>query len=171
MARWHRRIAGSESFGLLEECRVLGMPFHHLQQPSQAGFTVLEALFTSAVLALGLFGSFQLSTASMAANHSQRNLDLASGLAQDLAECWQVPSAFCISQFQNSQNTSALSNEAGVQFERRWNTTSISTQGSDPRLLQNLQISVKWPNQDKFNGTSELSWQIRRASTPTWVGL
>ena len=85
--------------------------------------------------------------------------------------CRMLASAKRILQFQNSQNTSALSNEAGVQFERRWNTTSISTQGSDPRLLQNLQIFVKWPNQDKFNSTSELSWQIRRASTPTWVGL
>jgi len=66
------------------------MSFHHLETRSQFGFTVLEALFASAVLALGLFGSFQLSLASMSANQSQRNLDLASGLAQDLAECWQV---------------------------------------------------------------------------------
>lgn len=147
------------------------MPFHHLLKHSQAGFTVLEALFASVILALGLFGSFQLSTASMAAHQSQRNLDLASGLAQDLAECWQVPSAYCISQFQSSQNSSTLSTEAGIQFKRSWNTTSISTQGTDPILLQNLKISVKWPSQDKFNSTSELSWQIRRASTHTWVGL
>ena len=147
------------------------MSFHHLKTRSQFGFTVLEALFASAVLALGLFGSFQLSLASMSANQSQRNLDLASGLAQDLAECWHVPSAFCTAQFQNLQNTGALGTEAGIQFERRWNTTAISTQGTDPRLLQNLQISVKWPSQDKFNSTSELSWQIRRANTPYWVGL
>jgi Tfp pilus assembly protein PilV len=155
----------------LEKRRVLGMPFHLLKKHSQAGFTILEALFASVILALGLFGSFQLSTASMAANQSQRNLDLASGLAQDLAECWQVSNALCISQFQNSLNTSALFTEAGIQFERSWNTTAISTQGTDPRLLQNLQISVKWPSQDKFNSTSELSWQIRRANTPYWVGL
>jgi hypothetical protein len=107
----------------------------------------------------------------MAAHQSQRNLDLASGLAQDLAECWQVPSAYCISQFPSSQNSSALSTEAGIQFERSWNTTAISTQGTDPMLLQNLQILVKWPSPDKSNSTSELSWQIRRASTPAWVGL
>ena len=70
------------------------MPTNLSKNHSQAGFTVLEALFASAILALGLFGSFQLSMASMAANQSQRNLDIASGLAQDLAECWQVPSAF-----------------------------------------------------------------------------
>ena len=147
------------------------MPFNLSEKHSLGGFTVLEALFTSAILALGLFGSFQLSTASMAANQSQRNLDIASGLAQDLAECWQVPSAFCTTQFQNLQNTGALSTEAGVQFERRWNTTAISTQGTDPRLLQNLYISVKWPSHDKLNGSTELRWQIRRASTPHWVGL
>jgi hypothetical protein len=107
----------------------------------------------------------------MAANQSQRNLDIASGLAQDLAECWQVPSVFCISQFQNLQNTGALSTEAGLQFERNWNTTAISTQGTVPTLLQNLQISVKWPNRDKLNGSNELRWEIRRASTPDWVGL
>ena len=146
------------------------MSFHHLKTRSQFGFTVLEALFASAVLALGLFGSFQLSLASMSANQSQRNLDLASGLAQDLAECWQVPSAFCTAQFQNLQNTGALSSEAGIQFERRWNTTAISTQGSDSNLLQILNISVKWPNPDNLNGNTELRWQIRRASTPHWVG-
>jgi len=147
------------------------MSFHHLKARSQFGFTVLEALFASAVLALGLFGSFQLSLASMSANQSQRNLDLASGLAQDLAECWQVPSAFCTAQFQNLQNTGALSTEAGIQFERRWNTTAISPQGSDPNLLQILNISVKWPGQDKPNDSNELRWQIRRASTPHWIGL
>ena len=147
------------------------MSFHLLKTRSQFGFTVLEALFASAVLALGLFGSFQLSLASMSANQSQRSLDLASGLAQDLAECWQVPSAFCIAQFQNLQNTDALSTEAGIQFERRWDITAISTQGSDPNLLQNLNISVAWPSQDKLNDKTELRWQIRRASTPNWVGL
>jgi type II secretory pathway component PulJ len=147
------------------------MSFHLLKTRSQFGFTVLEALFASAVLALGLFGSFQLSLASMSANQSQRNLDLASGLAQDLAECWQVPSAFCTAQFQNLQNTGALSTEAGIQFERRWNTTAISTQGSDSNLLQILNISVKWPNPDNLTGNTELRWQIRRASTPHWVGL
>ena len=147
------------------------MPFHLLKKHFQAGFTVLEALFASVILALGLYGSFQLSTASMAAHQSQRNLDLASGLAQDLAECWHVPSAYCLSQFQSSQNSSPLSTEAGIPFERSWNTTAISTQGTDPMLLQNLQISVKWPSPDKSNSPPELSWQIRRASTPTWVGL
>jgi hypothetical protein len=107
----------------------------------------------------------------MAAHQSQRNLDLASGLAQDLAECWQVPSVYCISQFQSSLHTSALSTEAGIPFERSWNTTAISTPGTDAMLLQNLQISVKWPSQATSNSTSELSWQIRRASTPAWVGL
>jgi hypothetical protein len=107
----------------------------------------------------------------MSANQSQRNLDLASGLAQDLAECWKVPSAFCTAQFQNLQNTGALSTEAGVQFERSWLITNISTPSQNPQLLQNLQISVKWPHQDKPDSSAELHWHIRRASTPTWVGL
>jgi Tfp pilus assembly protein PilV len=144
---------------------------NHLKTHSQSGFTVLEVVFASAVFALGLLGSFQLSMASIAANQSQRNLDIASGLAQDLAECWQVPSAFCASQFQSSYNSNALFTEAGIQFERNWNVTAISTQGTDPRLLQNLYISVKWPSHDKLKGSTELRWQIRRASTPHWVGL
>jgi len=144
---------------------------NHLKTHSQSGFTVLEVVFASAVFALGLLGSFQLSMASIAANQSQRNLDIASGLAQDLAECWQVPSAFCASQFQGSHNSNALFTEAGIQFERNWNITAISTQGTDPRLLQNLYISVKWPSHDKLKGSTELRWQIRRASTPHWVGL
>ena len=144
---------------------------NHLKTHSQSGFTVLEVVFASAVFALGLLGSFQLSMASIAANQSQRNLDIASGLAQDLAECWQVPSAFCASQFQSSYNSNALFTEAGIQFERNWNVTAISTQGTDPRLLQNLYISVKWPSHDKLKGSTELRWQIRRASTPDWVGL
>jgi hypothetical protein len=82
-----------------------------------------------------------------------------------------VPSAFCASQFQSSYNSNALFTEAGIQFERNWNITAISTQGTDPRLLQNLYISVKWPSHDKLNGSTELRWQIRRASTPPWVGL
>jgi Tfp pilus assembly protein PilV len=143
---------------------------NHLKTHSQSGFTVLEVVFASAVFALGLLGSFQLSMASIAANQSQRNLDIASGLAQDLAECWQVPSAFCASQFQSSYNSNALFTEAGSQFERNGNITAISTQGTDPRLLQNLYISVKWPSHDKLNGSTELRWQIRRASTPHWVG-
>ena len=141
------------------------------QNRSQAAFTVLEALFASATLALGLLGSFQLSMASMAANLSQRNLDLASGWAQDLAECWQVPSAFCVSQFQSSQNADAFSTESGIQFERRWSTTTLSTPGTDASLLQSLQVTVTWPSQDNLNGTDELVWKIRRASTPNWVGL
>jgi hypothetical protein len=109
--------------------------------------------------------------ASMAANQTQQNLDLASGLAQDLAECWQVPSAFCNNQFQNSHNAIVLTNEAGVQFQRSWNTTALSTQGANPNLLQSLQISVQWSSPDLPNSAKELSWQIRRATTPAWVGL
>jgi hypothetical protein len=151
------------------------MSFNTLQnkehRPTPLGFTVLEAIFASAILAIGLSGVFQLSIASMAANQSQRNLDLASHLAQDLAECWQVPAAFCVSQFQSSHGPSVLSSEIGVDFERSWHITSISTPNANPNLLQILQISVKWPNPDKPDNSLELSWQIRRASTPSWVGL
>ena len=99
------------------------------------------------------------------------NLVFASGLAQNLAECWQVNTTICISLLQASQQADTLSNEAGVQFERSWLITSISTPSKDPQLLQNLQISVKWPHQDKTDRSVELHWHIRRASTPTWVGL
>jgi hypothetical protein len=98
-------------------------------------------------------------------------LVFASDLAQDLAECWQVSTAICLSHFQATQQSDALSNEAGVQFERSWLITSISTPSKDPHLLQTLQISVKWPHQDKPSSSAELHWHIRRASTPTWVGL
>ena len=141
------------------------------QNRSQAAFTVLEALFASGTLALGLLGSFQLSTASMAANLSQRNLNFASGWAQDLAECWQVPSAFCISQFHNSQNAGTFSNESGIQFETKWSATTLSRRGTDASLLQSLQVTVTWPSQDKLNSTQELVWKVRRASTPNWAGL
>ena len=145
------------------------------KQGAPHGFTVLEAVFASAILAIGLSGVFQLSAASMAANLAQRNLVFASGLAQNLAECWQVNTTICLSQFQTSQQADAFSNEAGVQFERSWLITNISTSTStpsqNPQLLQNLQISVKWPHQDKLGSSVELHWQIRRASTPTWVGL
>ena len=141
------------------------------KQGAPHGFTVLEAVFASAILAIGLSGVFQLSAASMAANLAQRNLVFASGLAQDLAECWQVNTTICLSQFQTSQQADALSNEAGVQFERSWLIKSISTQSKDPQLLQTLQITVKWPHQDKPDSSAELHWYIRRASTPTWVGL
>ncbi len=147
------------------------MAFNHSHRQAAPGFTVLEAVFASAILALGLTGAIQLSTASMAANQTQRSLDLASGLAQDLAECWQVPTAFCIAQFQNSHISIGISNEAGIQFQRSWNITELATPGSDPKLLQSLQISVKWSSQDLPSGTHELSWQIRRATTPSWVGL
>jgi Tfp pilus assembly protein PilV len=63
----------------LEKCGVLTL---------QQGFTVLEALTASALLALGLTSAIQLSTLSFSANQASQNLDLASGLAQDLAECW-----------------------------------------------------------------------------------
>jgi hypothetical protein len=151
------------------------------KQGAPHGFTVLEAVFASAILAIGLSGVFQLSAASMAANLAQRNLVFASGLAQNLAECWQVNTTICLSQFQTSQQADALSNEAGVQFERSWLITNISSSSSsssssstpsqNPQLLQNLQISVKWPHQVKLGSSVELHWQIRRASTPTWVGL
>lgn len=147
------------------------MTFKHSQLQVALGFTVLESVFGSAILAIGLTGAIQISQASMAANQTQRSFDLASGLAQDLAECWQVSNTFCNAQFQNSQNTSALSNEAGIQFQRSWNVTAVTTQGSDPYLLQSLKISVKWSSQDMTNDTNELSWQIRRAKTPSWVGL
>ena len=141
------------------------------RQGAPHGFTVLEAVFASAILAMGLSGVFQLSVVSMAANQHQRNLAFASGLAQDLAECWQVRTSICLSMFQGSQQADALSNEAGVQFERSWLIKSISTQSKDPQLLQTLQITVKWPHQDKTGTSAELHWHIRRASTPTWVGL
>jgi hypothetical protein len=73
--------------------------------------------------------------------------------------------------FQGSQQADGLSNEAGVQFERSWLIKSISTQSKDPQLLQTLQITVKWPHHDKPDSSAELHWHIRRASTPTWVGL
>ena len=157
----HRVCNGFRALGKMQGSR----------QGAPHGFTVLEAVFASAILAMGLSGVFQLSGVSTAANHHQRNLNFASGLAQDLAECWQVRTTICLSMFQGAQQADALSNEAGVQFERSWLITSISTPSQNPQLLQTLQITVKWPHQDKPDSSAQLNWHIRRASTPTWVGL
>ena len=50
---------------------------------SSQGFTVLEAVLASAVLAMSLAGSVRLSSASLTATQAHRNLDLASGLGDE----------------------------------------------------------------------------------------
>jgi hypothetical protein len=152
----------------LEKRRLLGMAVKPCQNRSQAAFTVLEALFASAILALGLFGSFQLSMASMAANQTQRSLDLASGLAQDLAECWGVQTASCLQQFSNTAPLSPLSADPSRVFHRTWQLSTVPVPETSPCALQELKLVVSWLEGQK---TAELVWVKRRSSTPFWIGL
>ena len=137
---------------------------------SSQGFTVLEAVLASAVLAMSLAGSVRLSSASLTATQAHRNLDLASGLAQDLAECWGVQTAICTQQFSSSQ-WSSLSNDPTLLFTRTWQISAIPIPGAPAWSLQELRVTVRWPDGRGHPQGSELVWRHRRASTPSWAGL
>jgi hypothetical protein len=132
-----------------------------------SGFTVLEAVMASGLLALGLAGSVRLSAVNLAATQASQRLDLASGLAQDLAECWGVQTATCIQAFSSSADLSPLSTDPGFHLQRTWQVTHLLANGPSMASLEELRIQVSWL--DGLN-SSELVWIKRRASTPTWVG-
>lgn len=134
----------------------------------QQGFTVLEALTASALLALGLTSAIQLSTLSFSANQASQNLDLASGLAQDLAECWGVQTASCLQQFSNTAPLSPLSADPSRVFHRTWQLSTVPVPETSPCALQELKLVVSWLEGQK---TAELVWVKRRSSTPFWIGL
>ncbi len=135
------------------------------------GFSVLEAVVASALLAMGLAGAVRLSATSLAATQVHRNLDLASGLAQDLAECWGVQTAACVQAFSSTSDLAPLSADPGLVFQRTWQIQGVSmpnTPATTLTSLQELRIRVTWMEGLR---RSELLWVKRRASTPAWVGI
>jgi len=132
------------------------------------GFTLLEALVASALLAFGLSGAIRLSLASLAATQTNRNLDMASALAQDLAECWGLQTSQCQNMFVQSTSLQPFSANPHLTFVRTWQVHSIPLQGMPAEHLQELQISVSWQEGSK---KPEIQWRQRRANTPLWVGL
>ncbi len=132
------------------------------------GFTLLEALVASALLAFGLSGAVRLSLASLAATQANRNLDMASALAQDLVECWGVQTPQCQNMFIQNNPIYPFSTDPDLPFNRTWQVRSIPVQGMPPEHLQELQLSVSW---QEGNQHPEIQWRQRRANTPMWDGL
>jgi hypothetical protein len=119
-------------------------------------------------LAFGLSGAIRLSLASLAATQANRNLDMASALAQDLAECWGLQTSQCQNMFVQSTSLQPFSANPHLTFVRTWQVHSIPLQGMPAEHLQELQISVSWQEGSK---QPEIQWRQRRANTPLWVGL
>ena len=132
------------------------------------GFTMLEALLASGVLSLGLLGSVQLSQHSLRATEVQRNLDEASSLAQNLAECWGVETALCLQEFAGASLVAPFNTDSSMAFERTWDVKNIPIAGAPSGHLQELRIKVRWmdgvPSQGE-NSPSEILWIKRRAAT------
>lgn len=135
---------------------------------TDSGFSLLEALVASALLAFGLSGAIRLSLASLAATQANRNLDMASALAQDLAECWGLQTSQCQNMFIQSTSLQPFSANPHLTFVRTWQVQSIPLQGMPAEHLQELQISVSWQEGSK---QPKIQWRQRRANTPLWVGL
>ena len=151
----------------MEKWRFITLTFIPSKQNFSSGFTVLEAVIASGLLALGLAGSVGLSAINWTATQAHHHLDLASGLAQDLAECWGVQTATCLQAFSSSADLSPLSTDLGFHLQRTWQVNNLPVNGASMGSLQELRIQVSWL--DGLN-SSELVWIKRRASTPTWVG-
>lgn len=132
------------------------------------GFTLLEALVVSALLAFGLSGAMRFSLATIAATQANRNLDMASGLAQDLAECWGVQTLQCQDMFFLISPLHPVSVDPDMGFVRTWLVRSIPVEGMAPEHLQELQISVSW---QEGKSRHQIQWRQRRANTPLWAGV
>jgi hypothetical protein len=137
------------------------------QTHSIQGFSMMEAMLACALMALGLAGSVRLSMITLWAAQSVRNLDMASALAQDLGECWEVQTPLCLAQFESTASVAPFSNDPTIHWTRTWQETDISILGAPSGQLKELSIKVTWPEGDR---TAELVWVKRRTSTPTWVG-
>ncbi len=138
-------------------------PWRHARA---AGFTVLEALVVSALMAFGLTSAMRLSLEALAAAQHSRNVDIASGLAQDLAECWGLQTPRCQMMFLQNVPLFPLSTDPNLGFVRSWTVHHIPVKGRPAEQLQELQISVTWS--DSAQG-AQVAWLQRRASTPLWV--
>lgn len=145
------------------------------------GFTVMEAVIASAILTLGLSAALQLSTEIFSANQASRHLEIASALAQDLAECWQVQTPQCLAQFSNSGPLTASSSDESQTFIRTWSVSSLAlalpdVTSSPPMVLptveaslQELKIEISWTSSITGRQSKLSAWQVRRASTPVWT--
>ena len=103
----------------MEERRKLNLK-NSLPTDVTRGFTMIEALLASALLAIGLAASVRLSMASMQATQSSQNLDTASAMAQDLSECWGVQTPLCVQQFESTSAVAELPNGVAARFFRTW---------------------------------------------------
>jgi Tfp pilus assembly protein PilV len=111
---------------------------------------MIEALIASALLAVGLAGAARLASSTLLAGHESRHQHLALGMAQDILECWGVPSAHCQSWFPTlltAADGSSSLDAQGMRFARSWR---ISTLWPSPYSfealpgLQELSVRVQW---------------------------
>lgn len=130
------------------------------------GFSVIEALLACGLMALGLAASVRLSMISLSASQANRNFDIASALAQDLGECWDVQTPLCMQQFASTSEFSPFPNNSQLAWTRTWQVSNVAMPGAPAGRLKELRIKITWPEGDK---KSELLWVLRRASTPSWV--
>ncbi len=149
-------------------------------QHKPTGFTVMEAVVASTILTLGLSAALQLSTEIFSASQASRHLEIASALAQDLAECWQIQTPLCLAQFSNSSPLTASSSDESQTFIRTWSVRSLAlalpdVASSPPMVLptveaslQELKIEVSWTSSVTGRQSNLSAWQVRRASTPVW---
>jgi Tfp pilus assembly protein PilV len=145
------------------------------------GFTVMEAVVASAILTLGLSAALQLSTEIFSVSLASRHLEIASAMAQDLAECWQVQTPRCLTQFSNSGPLTDSSSDESQTFIRTWSVSSLAlalpdVASSPPMVLptveaslQELKIEVSWTSSVTGRQSKLSVWQVRRASTPVWT--
>ncbi len=132
-----------------------------------SGFSVIEAMLASSLMALGLAASVRLSMVSLSANQAIQNLDRASALVQNLGECWGVQTPLCLQPFENTSEMSPLSNATPTSWRLTWDVTDVPISGAPFGSLLELHLKITWPEGDK---RVEWVWVKRRASTPSWVG-
>ncbi len=132
-----------------------------------SGFSVIEAMLASSLMALGLAASVRLSMVSLSANQAIQNLDRASALVQNLGECWGVQTPLCLQPFENTSELSPLSNAIPTTWRLTWDVSDVPISGAPSGSLLELHLKVTWPEGDK---RAEWVWVKRRASTPSWVG-
>jgi hypothetical protein len=132
-----------------------------------SGFSVIEAMLASSLMALGLAASVRLSMVSLSANQAIQNLDRASALAQNLGECWGVQTPLCLQQFEDTSESPPLPNATPKTWRLTWDVSDVLISGAASGSLQELRIKITWPEGDQ---RAELVWAKRRASTPSWVG-
>jgi len=138
------------------------------KHPTPWGFSVIEAMLASSLMALGLAASVRLSMVNLSANQAIQNLDRASALAQNLGECWGVQTPRCLQQFESTSALAPLSSDTSSTWRLSWDVSDVALPGAPSGSLQELHIKITWPEGDK---RAELVWVKRRASTPSWVGL